>query len=91
MQCRLDHALLTEQHDGDIPAREWIAFGDRDQKIDRVVYLLHHSDDEHPDRFYQMNEQMTVFGFGRQAFTNISTAYRIVLQLVFWKPQTMTR
>ena len=23
-------------------------------------------DDAHPDRFYQMNRQMTVFGFGRQ-------------------------
>ncbi|MFZ5833634.1 MAG: FG-GAP repeat domain-containing protein [Planctomycetota bacterium] len=55
---------LTEKHTGDLPAPEWIAFGD--QRLDRVLYLLHHEDDEHPDDFYQMNEKMTVFGFGRQ-------------------------
>lgn len=31
-----------------------------------MLLLLHHEDDNHPDRFYQMNRQMTVFGFGRQ-------------------------
>lgn len=55
---------LTAAHEGDIADPEWIAFGD--QRLDRVLYLLHHEDDDHPDRFYQMNRQMTVFGFGRQ-------------------------
>ncbi len=55
---------MTVPKEGDIPAPEWIAFGDA--KLDRVLYLLHHEDDEHPDRFYQMDRQMTVFGFGRQ-------------------------
>ncbi|MDO8544728.1 MAG: hypothetical protein Q7S40_30160 [Opitutaceae bacterium] len=54
---------MTVNHEGDIPAPEWIAFGD--PKLKRVIFLLHHEDDQHPDRFYQMDRQMTVFGFGR--------------------------
>ena len=54
---------LTMNHEGDIPAPEWIAFGD--VKLRRVLFLLNHEDDDHPDRFYQMNKEMTVFGFGR--------------------------
>lgn len=55
---------MTKPHEGDIPAPEWIAFGD--PKLRRVLFVLHHEDDAHPDRFYQMDRQMTVFGFGRQ-------------------------
>lgn len=54
---------MTTNHEGDIPAPEWMVFGD--QKVKRVLFLLHHEDDTHPDRFYQMNKEMTVFGFGR--------------------------
>ncbi|MPZ16911.1 MAG: hypothetical protein GEV06_03180 [Luteitalea sp.] len=54
---------MTTNHEGDIPAPEWIVFGD--EKLQRVLFLVHHEDDEHPDRFYQMKRQMTVFGFGR--------------------------
>jgi hypothetical protein len=54
---------LTERHDSDIPAPEWIGFGDC--RLPRALVLLHHQDDAHPDRFYQMQSQMTVFGFGR--------------------------
>jgi hypothetical protein len=54
---------MTITHEGDIPGPEWIVFGDR--KLNRVIFLLHHEDDEFPDKFYQMNRQMTVFGFGR--------------------------
>jgi hypothetical protein len=55
---------LTANHEGDIPASEWIAFGD--PRINRALLLLHHSDDQHSDRFYAMQKRMTVFGFGRQ-------------------------
>jgi hypothetical protein len=55
---------LTKSHEGDIPAPEWIAFGD--QRLARSLVLWHHDDDDHPDRFYQMQNKMTVFGFGRQ-------------------------
>lgn len=54
---------MTRSHDGDIPAPEWIAFGD--PRLERVLFLVHHQDDGHPDRFYAMRSQMTVFGFGR--------------------------
>jgi hypothetical protein len=55
---------LTVPHEGDIPAPEWIAFGD--PRLTRALVLWHHEDDEHTDRFYQMQNKMTVFGFGRQ-------------------------
>jgi hypothetical protein len=55
---------LTVPHEGDIPAPEWIAFGD--PRLTRALVLWHHEDDEHADRFYQMQNKMTVFGFGRQ-------------------------
>lgn len=54
---------LTINHDGDIPAPEWIAFGD--MSLPRVLFLSHEEDDVYPDRFYQMESNMTVFGFGR--------------------------
>jgi hypothetical protein len=55
---------LTTPHEGDIPSPEWIVFGD--PSIGRVLFLLSHEDDSHPDRFYAMDRQMTVFGFGRR-------------------------
>lgn len=58
---------LTQPHEGDIPAPEWIAFGDAG--LDRALFLLHHQDDSHIDRFYQMQKKMTVFGFGRKGLT----------------------
>jgi hypothetical protein len=53
---------VTESWEGDLPAPEWIAFGD--QKLDRVLFLFHHEDDSHPDGYFPL-DRMTVFGFGR--------------------------
>jgi hypothetical protein len=58
---------LTTTHEGDIPAPEWIVFGDRE--LDRVLFLLHHEDDDKIDRYHQMDKSMTVFGFGRKGLT----------------------
>ncbi len=55
---------MTQNHEEDIPAPEWMAFGDR--RLGRSLFLTHREDDDHPDRFYQMQHKMTVFGFGRQ-------------------------
>lgn len=55
---------LTQNHENDIPAPEWIAFGD--SRINRSLFLLHHQDDDSMDYFYQMEQKMTVFGFGRK-------------------------
>jgi putative heme-binding domain-containing protein len=62
---------LTKRHDGDIPAPEWIAFGDK--RLKRALYLMHHKDDDHPDTFYQMQQKMTVFGFGRRGLEKFQT------------------
>lgn len=60
---------LTANHEGDITVApgqnaEWIAFGD--EHSPRMLVISHHEDDQHPDRFYQMQKKMTVFGFGRE-------------------------
>ena len=53
---------INEPFLGDLPSPEWIAFGDKEQS--RLLYLLHHEDDEYPDN-YVSRPYMTVFGFGR--------------------------
>lgn len=55
---------IGEQFEGDLPAPEWFAFGD--EKTSRMIYLLHHEDDSHPDD-YVSRPYMTVLGFGRSA------------------------
>ncbi len=62
-----DKSPMTKDHDGDIAAAEWIAFGDKN--LDRTLVLHHTEDDDSPDRFYQMEKKMTVFGFGRKGMT----------------------
>lgn len=54
--------LIAETLTGDLPHPEWIAFGDADST--RMLYLLNHNDDSHPDE-YVSRPYMTVFGFGR--------------------------
>jgi len=50
--------------EGDIPEPEWLYFGAGN--TDRVLYLIHHEDDEQIDSYWPMEGNMTVFGFGRK-------------------------
>lgn len=54
---------IEEPFDGDLPAPEWMAFGDKNSP--RMLYMLHHEDDKHPDN-YVYRPDMTVLGFGRE-------------------------
>ncbi|MEL7185485.1 MAG: hypothetical protein AAFN50_03480 [Pseudomonadota bacterium] len=54
---------INEQRISDLPDPEWMAFGDQDS--DRVLYVLHHEDDNEPDD-YVSRPHMTVLGFGRR-------------------------
>jgi len=54
---------IFEAQVGDLPAPEWMAFGD--QHSPRMLYMLHHQDDEFPDD-YVSRPDMTVLGFGRR-------------------------
>lgn len=54
----------SEVWDEDIPAPEWVYFGSG--KTRRVLYLIHHEDDDLPDQYWPMEGNMTVFGFGRR-------------------------
>ena len=56
--------FVSEKWTGDIPAPEWIYFGDAN--LNRVLYLIHHEDDTITDDYWQMQGNMTVFGFGRK-------------------------
>lgn len=70
------HAI-NETFVGDLPSPEWFAFGD--VKTPRMLYLLHHEDDEHPDD-YVSRPDMTVLGFGRRGknkFLNTSQTFSI--------------
>jgi hypothetical protein len=49
---------------GVLPDPEWVWFGDG--SCSRVLYLAKHEYDQHPDQFWQMQGNMTVFGFGRK-------------------------
>ena len=53
---------IGEHFIGDLPAPEWMAFGDRDSPL--MLYILHHEDDNLPDD-YVSRPYMTVLGFGR--------------------------
>ena len=48
----------------DLPDPEWVVFGD--DRVERVLLLMQVQDDSRPDQFYEMKEEMTVFGFGRE-------------------------
>jgi len=52
----------------DIPAPEWVYF--EDSVLDRYIYLVHEEDDSLSDDFWQMQSNMTVFGFGRTQNVN---------------------
>jgi len=55
--------LIGETFIGDLPAPEWMAFGD--EASPRMLYVFHHEDDNHPDD-YVSRADMTVLGFGRR-------------------------
>ncbi|UCD49818.1 MAG: hypothetical protein JSW27_20100, partial [Phycisphaerales bacterium] len=58
--------MVSEKWEGDIPASggiEWLCFADSD--VQRCLYVVHHEDDEETDSYWPMNQEMTVFGFGR--------------------------
>jgi hypothetical protein len=59
-----DRLPVSEQWNGRIPPPRWAYFGDPKSRY--VLFLAHHEDDGETDQFYQMREQMTVFGFGRK-------------------------
>ena len=58
-----DRHLIDAEFIGDLPSPEWMAFGDENSP--RMIYVLHHGDDSHPDD-YVSRPDMTVLGFGRR-------------------------
>jgi hypothetical protein len=54
---------IDERQNNDLPGVEWIAFGDIESP--RMIYLVNATDDANADRYYNMRDEMTVFGFGR--------------------------
>jgi hypothetical protein len=63
-QRSIDNALSV----GDIAGPEWVYFGDNLSK--RFLFLAHHEDDNLEDQYWNMENNMTVFGFGRQYSTD---------------------
>ncbi len=52
-----------EWQNQDIAAPEWVYF--EDSALGRYIYLVHEEDDTLNDTFWPMQQNMTVFGFGR--------------------------
>ena len=59
----LERHLIDAEFIGDLPGPEWMAFGD--PKSPRMIYMLQHKDDAHPND-YVSRPDMTVLGFGRR-------------------------
>ncbi|MEZ5355310.1 MAG: hypothetical protein R2762_21965 [Bryobacteraceae bacterium] len=55
---------MKDTWNADIEGQEWVYFGD--ERSPRVLFLVNHQDDRANDQFWQMEESMTVWGFGRQ-------------------------
>lgn len=68
---------IEEPFVGDLPSPEWMAFGDK--KSPRMLYMLHHEDDEYPDN-YLCRPFMTVLGFGRQNGTEKTEKFLSTVQ-----------
>lgn len=49
---------------------EWVYFGD--ERASRVLFYAHHEDDEVQEAAYEAYEELTVFGFGRDAEPGIN-------------------
>jgi hypothetical protein len=62
---------VSEDWTGTLPDPEWVWFGDK--KCDRVLFLAKHEHDDKVDQFWQMQGNMTVFGFGRKPHENPGT------------------
>jgi hypothetical protein len=52
-----------EWQNQDIAAPEWVYF--EDSALGRYIYLVHEQDDTLNDTYWPMQQNMTVFGFGR--------------------------
>lgn len=63
--------LIDEASIRDLPGPEWTAFGD--EKSPRMIYMLQHDDDGHPND-YVSRPDMTVLGFGRRKKEKFLTA-----------------
>jgi hypothetical protein len=55
---------VKDDWQGKVPTPRWVYFGDA--ALRRVLFVVHHDDDGAFDQFWQMEGNMTVFGFGRQ-------------------------
>ncbi len=62
---------LSERWEEALPHPEWIYFGA--SNVDRVLYLAHHESDQHVDSYWPMENNMTVFGFGRDGLQKFMT------------------
>ena len=60
-----------ERWDEPLPAPEWIYFGAAN--TERVLYLVNHEADDKIDSYWPMEQNMTVFGFGRKGIEKYMT------------------
>ena len=71
MQSDGTRLSVAKDWTGLLPAPEWVWFGD--ESCSRILFLAKHEHDDLPDQFWQMQGNMTVFGFGRKPHENPGT------------------
>ena len=59
----------TTRWKGDLAGEEWVYL--YDNQVGRSIFLAHHNDDGAVDSYRQLNNLMTVFGFGRDGNTSL--------------------
>jgi len=62
----------AEKWDEVLAKPKWVVFGD--PAVGRVLYVVHHTGGEEIDSYWPMQQNMTVFGFGRQHLGKFLTA-----------------
>jgi hypothetical protein len=55
---------VADTWNGDLESPKWVYFADA--KLDRALFLASHQDNTSNDQFWQMESNMTVWGFGRE-------------------------
>ena len=71
VRCDGMRTPAAQRWTSDLPGDEWVYFADA--KLRRALVLVHHHRDEHVDSYWPMQNNMTVFGFGRKGLTKHMT------------------
>jgi len=80
-----ERSPASEPWDAPLPEPRWVYFGAGN--TERVLYLLHHENVQGTDSYWPMEENMTVFGFGRLKLESYLTEAPAQFTIGFFESQ----